>query len=273
MSFFNNVKIFFLLTLSSLNLYSNFDCFQPEIKFEILKLSIDDQIKDILNKKVIEIKDIKKIFRILGNLKKVNKNFRDLVKDYLKIYLIKDLLKIRDEKGNNILNFSIINKLKDLTKILLDTEKVDLNSQNSDGNTPLMLAILKREEDILNLILDYNPDLEIKNSSLKNSLMLATINGYKYAVEKILKRNPKLNEKDINGNTALIFCSERGRRDIVRIILDSGADVNLKNNENLTALDLSKKIEDFLTSDLLIKFGAQASLLDRIFIKIISLFQ
>lgn len=99
----------------------------------------------------------------------------------------------------------------DWRKIQELLEQVDINSQNKDGLTALMLAAFRAHPAIVGL-LSRTPNIDI-------------------------------NARDNNGNTALILAAQMGRSDIVKILLDEGANPIASNKDGKRALDFSRERE------------------------------
>ena len=81
-----------------------------------------------------------------------------------------------------------------------------LNTKNSDGDTALILTLIKNNKELFKLLIDDGANVNIK---------------YR------------------NGNTALMLASARNKLDFVKLLIDAGANVNLKNICGDTALFLS----------------------------------
>jgi len=127
-----------------------------------------------------------------------------------------------------------LNKVDDLIK----SDDVDVNIQNGDGETALMIAT-------------YQNSLYIVKDLIKAGADVNTISNYtgKYG-----------------GYTALMQASYHNYMNIVKELIDAGADVNIKNSHGHSALyyaiDQSFKGENYLLFKSLLNAGADYNLVD-----------
>ncbi|KAI2503227.1 serine/threonine kinase [Fragilaria crotonensis] len=168
-----------------------------------------------------------------------------------------------------------------LVHLLLNHEKVDVNS-NHQGHTALTMACYKgRLEVIRALFNDVKVDVNVKTKDGESALSFATWNGFQAEAILLLLKNDKvhvnakeiqsvlfrainykhlemvrdvlnhekvnINAKDRDGNTALINAISDGSVEVVRALLThDGVDVYIKNNDGDTALicALNQKKDD-----------------------------
>lgn len=159
---------------------------------------------------------------------------------------------------------------------LLKNKKIDLNSQDEAGMTPLMSAALGGQVDILKQLLARKVKLEVKNEAGDTALAVAVtndqfeaartlinaganvdlvvageegdtlliraVNGSLKTAELILKKNKKmLNKTNKLGETALMHSVRFGNNDSVKMLLGLGADTTVKSKAGLSALDIAKQ--------------------------------
>jgi ankyrin repeat protein len=174
----------------------------------------------------------------------------------------------QDDYGNTILmilvTYSSDNKHLEVIKNLIKTG-VDLNFQNSNGKTALMIAVSSIET--VKLLIDSGANLEIKDNSGMTALMIAskytntidtdtdTGNRFTEIVKLLVNSGANLNAQDNTGMTALMWASNNWYAtmyaaaylgspfvpgefflETVKILVDSGADLNIKNNHGHTGL-------------------------------------
>jgi hypothetical protein len=92
-----------------------------------------------------------------------NQNHVDFLLDQTKLKNIK----YQDIKynGNNILHYAVNNKDEELIIKILDQEPNLINIKNNDGNTALHLAVSKKANKLVDLLLGYVADKNIKNDN------------------------------------------------------------------------------------------------------------
>lgn len=153
---------------------------------------------------------------------------------------------------------------------LLARPETNMNAQDDNGNTALMIAAAGAQEEIVRLLIAHGANVEIQNNKGINALITAVIAGYKNIVELLIpKRNHRaatarmVNAKDNNGVTALMVASENGERDIAELLIQSGARINEVDKHGRTALMAAASKDHAGIAELLVKKGANAVLLNK----------
>jgi len=131
-------------------------------------------------------------------------------------------LNLKDENEETALLLSIKCKNIKIAKYLINQKQIDINSKNIFGDCPLLLAIEYPNMHPLvdNLLKRNDIEVNIQNKNLSTPLMLAIQNNYKDIVKKLLA-HPKINVnlKDSDGETALTISLKHGFFYISRLIL------------------------------------------------------
>lgn len=136
----------------------------------------------------------------------------------------------KDEEGNNFLHIACNNKTdfgKEFIKLALD-KGININSQNSEGKTPLMIAIDTYNEcdsnkEKLNVLanikylLENNPNIEKTDKNKQSALHCACKTDNSIILNLILSKDPKINVKDCNGNTPMSYIES----DVVKSAMDN----------------------------------------------------
>jgi ankyrin repeat protein len=123
----------------------------------------------------------------------------------------------------------------EVARILLE-RNAEVNSRNSYGYTPLLLASYNGHCDVAQLLLDHNADVHIHDDEGHTPLHCAALGGLLEVARILLERNAEVNSCNNHGSTPLLIASERGLSDIVQLLLDHNADVNVRDNDGDTPL-------------------------------------
>ena len=180
---------------------------------------------------------------ILNNLALVKKFLKnpniDINMQAFNIYGDTPLLTlIRYKKKNN-----------NVIKLLLSQSKIDINKHNSEGTTPLIMAIKQNDLSIINLLLNHKNsddilDLDINKTDYKERtpFLLACKLGNIDIVNILLKNDINniidINHNNIHGNTPLILAAKYEHFSVIKKLLEfKNIDINKTNNDNECALE------------------------------------
>ena len=106
----------------------------------------------------------------------------------------------------------------DKVKVLI-RERANLNiKEDILGNTPLMIAVLSNNLNIVNLLIDEKIKLDIKNSHGLTALMLAILNSRNEIAKIIINAGANLDIQDNFGNTALDIAQTLGNKEIMKYL-------------------------------------------------------
>ena len=121
-----------------------------------------------------------------------------------------------------------------LAAILLK-EAMGINGLDDQGWTPLMIAILADDWDLVRELL--NDGANIMAGHIENALDIAKIvESEKKLLEVMLEQGADLNMQSRYGETALIRAARFGRIEIVRYLVEHGADLSVQDKSDNTAL-------------------------------------
>lgn len=134
-----------------------------------------------------------------------------------------------------------------LIEKLLDSEIVsesDLQCQDENGNSPLMLASLFGNAEAVRLLLSRRADANFKNYKDQTALMLACENGYEPIVEMLLNYSAKIEIEGRNRCTALTYAASGGHIRVMETLISRGAQVNEKTFEVATDPSVRRILEN-----------------------------
>lgn len=126
---------------------------------------------------------------------------------------------------------------------LLISHGADVDLQDQNGITALMLAIVTNHVSVAFILIDYGADTSIITVEGSSALTLASQRNQISVVEKIIgsfhsSTNKIINLRDGSGETSLMIASSRGHTEIVNLLLEAGAQVNFSNLSDYSSLHL-----------------------------------
>ena len=113
---------------------------------------------------------------------------------------------------------------------------IEVNSKDSFGATPLMIAAAKCKKQAVDFLLSKGADPSLTTNVGRNSLHAAVEGGDVSTVETMLSHNIPLDSTDNDGITSLMIAAGLHNVKTVEFLLNEGADPFLKTNKRRTAL-------------------------------------
>jgi ankyrin repeat protein len=99
-----------------------------------------------------------------------------------------------------------------------------VNATDGDGNTALMIAVNRRDEQWTAFLLNQGADPNAGGRNGDTPLILASRIGFEQAVEWLLATGAKVDGTNKMGETALITAVVQRQAPIVKVLLSAGAD-------------------------------------------------
>lgn len=143
---------------------------------------------------------------------------------------------------------------------LFNNEKsLNIDVQDSDGDTPLHLAITDGYEDIVQILLEHSANISMVNRAKSTPLHQASYWERIKVVQNLLKQKqkPNINAQDSDGDTALHLAIYKDCGEVVQILLEHDASVTIANNNIHTPLHLASSFEQAGVVQKLLKHKAK----------------
>ncbi len=119
---------------------------------------------------------------------------------------------------------------------LLDKD-ADPNERGRNGETPLTMAALSCQKEIVALLLEKGAVAGTGNAGGFSALHAAAYAGHADIVALLLEQGFDVNDASNNaGVTALVIAAEENHPDVASLLIEHGADVELKNKNGQTPL-------------------------------------
>ncbi|KAF4448160.1 hypothetical protein F53441_8395 [Fusarium austroafricanum] len=131
---------------------------------------------------------------------------------------------------------------------ILRSGRVNVNTPNTYGETPLLVAAGFGLQGVVRTCLDHNANINVEDAMGRTPLSLAAGFGDIKVTRMLLEAGAVVDAKDNMGRTPLSIAVYNRNEDIVRLLLEFGADINTTNKKDQTLLDnaTGTKIADLL---------------------------
>ncbi|GBM40117.1 Ankyrin-3 [Araneus ventricosus] len=171
--------------------------------------------------------------------------------DVVKLFLTSD----ESLKDNTLLHLAVSGGHLELVRFLID-KKVYLNAPDEKGDTPVHLAAIHGNKNILEILLYHGACYDSSNNSGRRAKNLAQEELIRKAlqeteklfkskfpidVELCIERGAFVNSKRSDGNTPLHFAAWKGFEWMVKTLLDNGANPNMIGKKGSTPLHYACK--------------------------------
>lgn len=200
-------------------------------------------------------------------------------KYWLKRQFVKDVLREAHRREKNMtgkgvgneLNYLIENDfIKNIHELL--QSRIDINSRDKNGTSPLLLAYEKGNMDVFKRLLDKGADTNVQDSHRITLLYKMTEAGQNKWVKKLVEhgadidfRNEEYKGKDVpyRGENALYLACKVKNKELITFFLEHGADVNIQTRgDKSTPLHLAYKYKDEALVKKLLEYGADTKIKD-----------
>ncbi len=147
-------------------------------------------------------------------------------------------LNSQDKRGFTALHAASQNGQMEIVRYLLQF-KVNVNTTSKNKETPLLSALARSHIGVAKLLMENGADVNVMNVNGETPLMLAAGNGSLEICQALIEKNANPNQKDKEGNTALMHAVRSGNFEIVKFLVEKNADVNIKNKQKKSAVQIA----------------------------------
>jgi ankyrin repeat protein len=145
---------------------------------------------------------------------------------------------VRDTDGQHALHLALRQKAFKVIGALLGWSKIDVEPRNKADESPLMLAALDGEADLVKRLVVMGADV---NKPGWAPLHYAATRGHLDIMAYLLDQNAYIDAASPNGTTPLMMAAFYGTPSAVKLLLEAGADPMLKNTQGLSAIDFAQR--------------------------------
>ena len=143
-----------------------------------------------------------------------------------------------DFTGNPGLLLAIKSESMKVAEVLANSPRVKAESRNAADESPLMLAALKGQVGLCQLLIIKGADV---NKPGWAPLHYAATGGHLEVMRLLLEAHAYIDATSPNGTTPLMMAALYGTPTAVKLLLEAGADPMLKNDQALSAIDFAHR--------------------------------
>ncbi|XP_067653126.1 ankyrin-3-like [Haliotis asinina] len=146
-----------------------------------------------------------------------------------------DMSKENDD-GENILHMACQGGNVKIVKYILTQNIVDINGNDDNKMTPFLLAAYHGNSDVLELLVQKGANTLAVNRKRRNSLHLSCTGGHVDAAKCVLNQTSvDINSKDCEEMTPVMLAASHGKSEVFDMLMKKGADLSVidKNGENI----------------------------------------
>jgi ankyrin repeat protein len=144
-------------------------------------------------------------------------------------------LEIKDSAGDTALIIAVRRGNQDIAVILLE-RGANIEAIDKLGRTALYIAVAGYHPEVLETLLELGADRETRDNRGLTALMFAVMTGYHLMVEALLKGGAQTEAADEYGCTVLTLAIQIGHEEIVKTLLKQGANTVSVDRNGDTAL-------------------------------------
>lgn len=144
----------------------------------------------------------------------------------------------RDEHGQTGLSLALREPSPRVIDVLLASKKTDVDARNANDESPLMLASLRGQEDLVRKLIARDAAV---NKPGWTPLHYAATNGHVAIMKLLLENYAFIDAPSPNETTPLMMAAMYGSTQGVELLLAEGADPLQKNQQGMTAVDFAKR--------------------------------
>jgi ankyrin repeat protein len=173
-----------------------------------------------------------------------------------------ELVNTKDSQGNTPLLLAAYRGHSEIVGFLI-AKGADLNSLNTYKYTPLHYSILRRHIEVAEMLIKAGADLNIPNVWGYTPLHTCAGRNFLKEAEFLIKNKGGVNTRNEVGETPLFAAVKSGHRDMILLLIKNGADVNARDNVGRTPVFATAERNSSRILELLVNQGAKIDITDK----------
>lgn len=173
------------------------------------------------------------------------------------------LLTATDKNQRYILHWAAVQGRERVAELLLKFENPPINELDDTQTSPLILATLKGNLNIVKMLVEKGADINQRNWQGHSSIQYACSKGWKDVVEYLLEKGVDVNVVDNRGDSSLHRLASLGRIEILEMFLKYNPNVNCQNSEGNTPLHIACEDNEATVVLALVQHGADTEIMNK----------
>ncbi|KFK37883.1 hypothetical protein AALP_AA3G041700 [Arabis alpina] len=172
--------------------------------------------------------------------------------------LAKTVESIKDAYKRGAIHFAAREGQTEVCRYLLEELKLDVNTKDEAGDTPLVHAARQGQIATAKYLLEHGADPNIASELGATALHHAAGTGEIELMKELLSRGVSVDSESESG-TPLIWAAGHDQKDAVEVLLEHNANPNAETEDNVTPLLSAVAAGSLACLELLVKAGAKAN--------------
>ncbi|CAN0892816.1 ANK1 [Linum grandiflorum] len=174
--------------------------------------------------------------------------------------IAKTVAAIKDAKQRGALHFAAREGKTEICKFLVDELKLDVDTKDEDGETPLLHAARQGHTDTVKYLLEHGANPCIPSDMGVTALHHCAGEGHIELMKYLLSKGMKV-DLDSDAGTPLIWAAGHGQKDALKVLLEHKANPNAETEDGITPLLSAVAANSTECTELLVQAGASAEVM------------
>ncbi|KAJ0080423.1 hypothetical protein Patl1_23271 [Pistacia atlantica] len=167
---------------------------------------------------------------------------------------------IKDANQRGALHFAAREGQTDVCKYLLEELKLDVNTQDEDGETPILHAARQGHTETVKYLFEHGANPAIPSNLGATALHHSAGIGNIELLTYLLSKGVEVDSQSDSG-TPLVWAAGHAQQEAVKVLLEHHANPNAETEDNITPLLSAVAAGSLACLELLIKAGANVNII------------
>ncbi|XP_031268814.1 serine/threonine-protein phosphatase 6 regulatory ankyrin repeat subunit C isoform X1 [Pistacia vera] len=167
---------------------------------------------------------------------------------------------IKDANQRGALHFAAREGKTDVCKYLLEELKLDVNTQDEDGETPILHAARQGHTETVKYLFEHGANPAIPSNLGATALHHSAGIGNIELLTYLLSKGVEVDSQSDSG-TPLVWAAGHAQQEAVKVLLEHHANPNAETEDNITPLLSAVAAGSLACLELLIKAGANVNII------------